>query len=1143
MRKLILFFIAINFLNYSLVAQKIEWGKTFGGDTLGGNFLNFGRSIDVDADGNVYTTGSFEGTGDFDPGPGIYNLTSNNEFDIFISKLNKNGDFLWAKSIGGISSTVANPKADTGYGIVTDMDGNVYVCGAFENTVDFDPGLSIYNQSSSGGTDIFILKLDTDGNFIWAKTIGGIAGDFATSIAIDNGYLYTTGYFSGTVDFDPGPGIYNLNTGGTFILKMDDTGNFLWAKCLEGPIEPKSITIDNNGNILTTGYFTRTVDFDPGLSVFNISSVLNGGFSSYDIFISKLDSNGNFLWAKSIGGTVEDNGNYITTDKFNNIYITGYFGNIADFDPGPGIFNLDASSFRYEIFILKLNSNGEFIWARNMGGKESDVGRSIGVDIYGNVYSTGWYREEGDFDPGPGIYNLNGGTISYLQANLFISKLDINGDFVWAISSKNSDMRGVDSEGNSIHIDKYQNIYLTGDFSGTQYIEFGQETFNLDVHKGGGRDVFILKLSQCPTSYDTMLVQTCDSYNWIDGKTYTESTDTAEYILTNAQGCDSIVLLDLTIYKKDSTSMQTTACIEYIWKEDTLKNTGIYRYDTLNIYGCDSTVTLDLTINKSSDSSIVIASCDSYIWHDSSYTQSGVYRFDTINAVGCDSTVTLDLTLNSSASTTLEKSACESYTWHDSIYTASGTYRFDTLNTTGCDSIVTLNLTIVDKIEKLDTMYICQGDTIEIFDSEIWENKLVSKTFTSQKGCDSIQNIQVVVNPLPEGIITESICEGDSIFVVNNWFSKEGTYIIHKENTGECDSLYTVDITIRSLKYTYDTINICQGDTIEVFGFEISTETDVEQSYVGSNDCDSTVYMHIGVLPVSSSQSQITLCPGDSILIAGDWIKTSGEYQEHLTGINGCDSISNIQISVLQEPEMPVINIDCENARIIASFGAITSGWNILWSNSNTTKSTFYTTEQQAYAVLTTSSGCELRYDFNIPQIPDLSTLPEFRDTTVKTEEKIEVSIELDTSQWQINWSPADIIDCLYCQSIIISPTQDVQITATFTHISGCVYTRNFNITIDNTINWDIPNIFTPDGDGINDTWTFPVPKDINIVSCSIFDLWGEKIYHSGNNNQINWDGTFKGSSVLSGVYIYIIEYLDSNGKKKVIAGDVTVVR
>ncbi len=1123
MQKILLILLIVISTSIWLNSQTLEWVKKIGGQSI-----DIGESISIDKQNNIYSVGIFYGTVDFDLGPGIFNLTTSG-FGIFILKQNIDGDFIWAKKID-LNTFSYNAKEAN---IVADSNGNCYITISFLGTIDVDPGINIFNIKSKGDRDFCVLKLDNNGNFIWVKTFGGIGWDIVRSIALDqSGNVYLTGHFRETIDFDPGPAQYNLNSSGQndiYILKLDSNGNFLWAKSIGGIDWDRgySIEIDQSENIYITGLFNGMVDFNPGSGNYYLSS--SGGT---DVFILKLDTNGNFLWAKSIGGIGGDEGFSIEIYLSGNVYISGWFQDTVDFDPGSGNYYL-SSSGGSDAFILKLDTNGNFLWVKSIGGIDRDQARSIILDQSENVYISGWFQDTVDFNPGPGQYILS----SSGNVDIFILKLNNTGNFVWGISIGGI---GVDVE-HSIISDQLDNIYLIGSFEETVDFDPGIDTFFLSSN--GYFDAFILKLSQCPTSFDTMQVQTCGSYTWIDGKTYTESTDTAEYILTNAQGCDSIVLLDLTIYKKDSLGMQTTACNEYIWKEDTLKNTGIYRYDTLNIYGCDSTVTLDLTINKSSDSRIVKTSCDSYIWHDSSYTQSGVYRFDTLNAVGCDSIITLDLTLNNSSSTTLDISACESYTWHDNIYTSSGIYRFDTLNITGCDSIITLNLTIVDKIEKLDTMYICQGDTIEVFDNEIWEEALVSRTFTNQKGCDSIQNIQVMVNPLPVGTITESICEGDSIFIVNRWISEEGIYIIHKENQGECDSLYTVDITIRPLKYSYDTIKICEGDTIEVFGFEISSETDVEQSYVGSNDCDSTVYMHIGVLPVSSSQSQITLCPGDSILITGDWIKTSGEYQEHHTGINGCDSISNIQISVLQEQDAPIINTDCENARIIASFDAITSGWNILWSTGDTTNSTSYTTEQQAYAVLTTSSGCELRYDFDIPQMPDLSTLPEFRDTTVKTEEKIEVSIELDTSEWQINWSPEGIIDCSQCQNIIISPIQDVQITATFTHISGCVYTRSFNITIDNKINWDIPNIFTPDGDGINDTWTFPVPKEINIVSCSIFDRWGEKIYHSGNNNQINWDGTFKGSSVLSGVYIYIIEYLDSNGKKQVIAGDVTVVK
>jgi hypothetical protein len=153
--------------------------------------------------GDVYTTGIFQDTIDFNPGTGVANLSAVGEEDVFILKLDANGNFLWAKSFGGI-------EMDQGYSIAIDAEGNVYTTGYFIDTVDFDPGTGVTNLSAVGGKDIFILKLDPNGNFVWAKSFGGIEG---IGIAIDGmGNVITTGYFSDTVDFDPGTGVMNLTS-------------------------------------------------------------------------------------------------------------------------------------------------------------------------------------------------------------------------------------------------------------------------------------------------------------------------------------------------------------------------------------------------------------------------------------------------------------------------------------------------------------------------------------------------------------------------------------------------------------------------------------------------------------------------------------------------------------------------------------------------------------------------------------------------------------------------------------------------------------------------------------------------------------------------------------------------------------------
>ena len=260
---------------------KLEWAKSMGGTS--GTSSESAYSIAIDASGNVYTTGHFEGTVDFDPGAGVSNLTSAAGYqDIFISKLDANGNFVWAKRMGGTSYDIA-------YSIAIDAAGNVYTTGHFFETADFDPGAGVSNLTSAGSWDIFISKLDANGNFVWAKRMGGTSPDEANSIAIDaSGNAYTTGFFNETVDFDPGAGVSNLTSAGEadiFISKLDANGNFVWAKRMGGTSVDKatSIAIDAAGNVYTTGYFYGTVDFDPGAGVSNLTSA-----GQVDIFISKL---------------------------------------------------------------------------------------------------------------------------------------------------------------------------------------------------------------------------------------------------------------------------------------------------------------------------------------------------------------------------------------------------------------------------------------------------------------------------------------------------------------------------------------------------------------------------------------------------------------------------------------------------------------------------------------------------------------------------------------------------------------------------------------------------------------------------------------------------------------------------------------
>lgn len=461
---------------FSFAQNSFLWAKQ-----LGSPVNDVALATTTDVFGNVYTTGYFFNTIDLDPGPGVYTLTSNGTCDAYISKLDSLGNFLWAKRIGGIND-------DTGGSLTTDAAGNIYILGDFQYTADFDPGPGTYTITSMGSLDIFILKLDPNGNFVWAKSLSGINIGQEYCIRLDSfGNIYATGYFTGTMDLDPGIATYTLQSQGmqdVFILKLDPAGNFIWANTFgsTGPDEGNAFDFDNSGNIYLTGYFRLTVDFDPGPSVFNLTSVGNS-----DVFVLKLNSSGNFIWAKSIGSAGDDYGYGLDINQAGDLCIGGSYNGTADFDPGPGIYNLTASASNYRGFVLKWDLLGNFIWAKTLGGPGGSGVRQLITDAANNIYTTGSFDSNGDFDPGPSSYILS--SLGY--TDVFISKLDVNGNFIFA-----KRMGGIDYDFSSdITCDFLGNVFSVGFFKSS--VNFNTSGGSTYLNSFGGSDAYIHKIGTC----------------------------------------------------------------------------------------------------------------------------------------------------------------------------------------------------------------------------------------------------------------------------------------------------------------------------------------------------------------------------------------------------------------------------------------------------------------------------------------------------------------------------------------------------------------------------------------------------------------------------------------------------------------------
>jgi len=467
----------------SLNAQTFEWVKAFG------NTSPYARiSTTIDILGNIYTTGIFSGTVDFDPGVETTTLTSAGPFNnIFIQKMDASGNFLWAKSFEGTAFLETGTIPTIGPVINTDALGNVYTTGHYIGNVDFDPGEDTFNLSSAGNSDVFVLKLDPSGNFLWAKSFGGPSYEYSTSSCVDDfGNIYTTGRLYGTADFNPDLSLnVNLTSAGeedVYVQKMDADGNFLWAKRFGGTSTDlaHSISVDNSGNIYTTGSFRSTVDFDPGPGMANLTATITGS----DIFVQKMDSSGNFLWARKFGAPLADYAYSNCVDALGNVYTTGTFtGTGGDFDPGVGSANLTSAGGE-DIYIQKMDASGSFVWAKRIGGPYQDISYSICADALGNIYTTGKFDETADFDPGPGTYYLT----SIVGRDIFVQKMDASGNFLWARA-----FGGLSSDetGRSVRVDASGSIYTTGFFQGVVDFDPSSGVSNLNSADG---DIFVQKM-------------------------------------------------------------------------------------------------------------------------------------------------------------------------------------------------------------------------------------------------------------------------------------------------------------------------------------------------------------------------------------------------------------------------------------------------------------------------------------------------------------------------------------------------------------------------------------------------------------------------------------------------------------------------
>jgi trimeric autotransporter adhesin len=622
-------------------------------------------------------------------------------------------------------------------------------------------------------------------------------------------------------------------------------------------------------------------------------------------------------------------------------------------------------------------------------------------------------------------------------------------------------------------------------------------------------------------------------------------------------GCDSLVVLDLTLRISHLTALRDSICqgTPYIWYGDTILVSGTYLSHLQNTWGCDSTLQLDLWVYpaQSSGSSAAICAGSSYDFHGASLTQSGSYSLTFPDQKGCDSLVTLNLEVFPTAMTTLDVQICQGqqHLFQGDTLDVPGLYLAQLLTSSGCDSTVQLNLAVVSIIEAPVAATICQGETYPFGGTLLDTQGLYRDTLLSSGGCDSISILTLLVEAPVQETIQAAICPGQSWPFNGQLLTESGTYSAALPSTSGCDSLVTLHLEVFDPISTTISTQICAGQVFPFQGQNLSEEGIYAATLPSWQGCDSTVILDLTVAAVLLSTRQDSICEGGVYVFGGQQLNTPGLYADTLVSTGGCDSISLLELRVMAIPRSETEVRICAGEAYPFQGELLTAAGNyealIPLPSGCDSLASLTLLISPASESLVRSTACET-YFWPAAQVwfsesgtyQHLLTNAAGCDSLLTLELRIGQAYLVDTfvnSRTPYTW-PAD--GRTYPRSGVYE--------AVFPSALGCDSLLVLHLTIPEAPSLYIPNAFSPNGDGINDGFTIYGSEDLlGIAELAVYDRWGNLLTRLSDfppgEPGYGWDGTGRGRIMDPGVYVFTATLRLTDDRNWFVSGEVILIR
>lgn len=1076
MKKLTILFLfcCLNF--FETFSQDFQWAyKTREVSTIYGANI---WSVVTDSQGNVYGTGGFGGTFDFDDSQNDNLLTPVTTIsDGFVVKLDKYKNFQWVKQIKSLGN-------GRGRSIILDQNENLIITGITSGQIiDLDPHPT--NQfiinNPTGVTGGFIIKLDLNGNFLTGNFYPNY---FAKESTIDsNNNIITTG---------------NIGTSSSlnnkiFIIKSNSNCVLLWEKLIQGNnIYPHSLVCDNSNNIIVKGNFMYNMLF----SNITYSSTL------YSDFICKLDNNGQSIWYQKLGETasagISNEDKSIKVDNQNNIFFSTRYIN-------PSSININGQNialphiFSTESVLFKVNQNGNHIWNVPIYGDERQEINSIALNNNGEInlliYTSGQsfiLNNNNQIFPTSSSSAGEGGVIA---------KINSTGSF---ISSKH-----IVYGGYSLFTDYEDNILIGGSFNNQQDFDPSPNSqYLMNSFRGSG---FILKLGLCDSSQPNgsnnqsfcssqnptiaNLLPNSNSIKWYDSLTSIIQLPSST-VLVNGQ---TYYAANQNGSCPESSRLAVTVTINQTPNPPIINNQVFCESDNATI-------------------STLIASGLNIKWYASLtdttelpsnhlLTSANYYATQTIN--NCESDrIGINVTVNSNSlpTATSPQTFCiqQNATVNDIII--SGT-NINWYNSSTAGNLLPNSTSLID------------GTTY-----------YASQTIN---GCESLRvpvTISIQNTPIPTGNASQEFCATSSPTLSD--ISVSGTAINWYANNAGTTILPNSTLLVDGTTYlATQTINGCESVgrlMINVSLINTLNANDYSQSFCDDlNDGSENVVLSDYNSNLIASTTGMNFTYYSSYYDAENEIITnqlntnytlsigSTVVYVRLDSANGCHQIVELNLSLFQKPVIPIVDVMpiCKTSTIVVNAG---SGFNSYsWSTGASSQSIVISAAGTYSVTVTKNYGsliCSSTKTFNVVQ-SEIATIT-----------------SIDTQDWTDTENVIIVSTAINDNYLYSLDGINYQVSNTFSGLPSGFYTVHVKdecgIVDEDVVLLNYPKFFTPNDDGTNDYWRIKFSQYEPNLTVTIFDRYG-KIMKVLNPNSVGWDGTYNGTKMISDDYWFVVKRED----------------